>query len=261
MCQTREPNALTSGGLDLSQKSKSRLQYMSWSSVFGPLLAAVLPSLAFLGSDLSEQVLSTPRHGSTYMPLGSHLWLFKCECVKATQNYKFSPAINNSSSSHAQQTPCYTGHLRTELSDLTVWKGWGGDRGPLRVSHCLALIPTDSSLQVQLDTLPGMSLVAGKALSSARMADAVLSQSSLMGSQQFQDEEDDGKALPMDAPGQSSVGIGHWVRCYTQCRSPSIPRGVHMLGALASVSTRTSQSKFSARTGHTFINSFLLASP
>lgn len=103
--------------------------------------------------------------------------------------------------------------------------------------------------------------MAGKALSSARMADAVLSQSSLMGSQQFQDEEDDGKALPMDTPGQSSVGIGHWVRCYTQCRSLSISRGVRMLGALASVSTRTSQSKFSARTGHTFINSFLLASP
>lgn len=139
--------------------------------------------------------------------------------------------------------------------------GWGGDGGPLRVAQCLALIPADSSLQVQLDTLPGMSLVAGKALSSARMADAVLSQSSLMGSQQFQDEEDEGKALPVDAPGQSSVEIVHWVRCYTQCRSPHIPHGVHMLGALASVSTGTSQSKFSARTGCTFNNSFLSASP
>lgn len=48
-------------------------------------------------------------------------------------------------------------------------------------------------LQVQLDNLPGMSLVAGKALSSARMSDAVLSQSSLMGSQQFQDGENEGK--------------------------------------------------------------------
>ena len=38
-----------------------------------------------------------------------------------------------------------------------------------------------------------MSLVAGKALSSARMSDAVLSQSSLMGSQQFQDGENEGK--------------------------------------------------------------------
>lgn len=38
-----------------------------------------------------------------------------------------------------------------------------------------------------------MSLVAGKALSSARMSDAVLSQSSLMGSQQFQDGENEGE--------------------------------------------------------------------
>lgn len=84
------------------------------------------------------------------------------------------------------------------------------------MAHCLALIPADRSLQVQLDTLPGMSLVAGKALSSARMSDAVLSQSSLMGSQQFQDEEDEGKALSMGTPGpQSSEEIVHWVGCYT----------------------------------------------
>lgn len=37
--------------------------------------------------------------------------------------------------------------------------------------------------------------MAGKALSSARMSDAVLSQSSLMGSQQFQDGENEGKSL------------------------------------------------------------------
>ncbi|XP_050012309.1 serine/threonine-protein kinase SIK3 isoform X1 [Alexandromys fortis] len=52
-------------------------------------------------------------------------------------------------------------------------------------------IQNSDDAYVQLDTLPGMSLVAGKALSSARMADAVLSQSSLMGSQQFQDGEDE----------------------------------------------------------------------
>lgn len=50
-----------------------------------------------------------------------------------------------------------------------------------------------SVLQVQLDDLPGMSLVAGKALSSARMSDAVLSQASLTGSQQLPDREDEGK--------------------------------------------------------------------
>lgn len=48
-------------------------------------------------------------------------------------------------------------------------------------------IQSSDDAYVQLETLSGMSLVAGKALSSARMADAVLSQSSLMGSQQFQD--------------------------------------------------------------------------
>lgn len=59
-------------------------------------------------------------------------------------------------------------------------------------------------LQVQLDNLPGMSLVAGKALSSARMSDAVLSQSSLMGSQQFQDGENEGKeAYTWDSPEKS----------------------------------------------------------
>ncbi|NXU47275.1 SIK3 kinase, partial [Turnix velox] len=42
---------------------------------------------------------------------------------------------------------------------------------------------------VQLDNLPGMSLMAGKALSSARMSDAVLSQSSLMASQQLRDRD------------------------------------------------------------------------
>ncbi|KAF5921198.1 hypothetical protein HPG69_018598 [Diceros bicornis minor] len=54
-------------------------------------------------------------------------------------------------------------------------------------------IQNSDDAYVQLDNLPGMSLVAGKALSSARMSDAVLSQSSLMGSQQFQDGENEGK--------------------------------------------------------------------
>lgn len=68
---------------------------------------------------------------------------------------------------------------------------WGSpESGPF--SGVLTSFP-DCFLQVQLDSLPGMSLVAGKALSSARMSDAVLSQSSLMGSQQFQDGENEGK--------------------------------------------------------------------
>lgn len=57
-------------------------------------------------------------------------------------------------------------------------------------------------LQVQLDSLPGMSLMAGKALSSARMSDAVLSQSSLMGSQQLRARDSEGEGL------QGTRGLG-----------------------------------------------------
>ncbi|XP_058926170.1 serine/threonine-protein kinase SIK3 isoform X6 [Kogia breviceps] len=63
-------------------------------------------------------------------------------------------------------------------------------------------IQNSDDAYVQLDNLPGMSLVAGKALSSARMSDAVLSQSSLMGSQQFQDGEN-------EEGGESLGGHGH----------------------------------------------------
>ncbi|XP_062816981.1 serine/threonine-protein kinase SIK3 isoform X2 [Anolis carolinensis] len=57
---------------------------------------------------------------------------------------------------------------------------------PLQRHHT---IQSSEDAYVQLDTLPGMSLMAGKVLSSARMADAVLSQSSLMGSQPLHDGE------------------------------------------------------------------------
>jgi len=65
------------------------------------------------------------------------------------------------------------------------------------------------SPQVQLDNLPGMSLMAGKALSSARMSDAVLSQSSLMASQQLRDRESDGKDLASCRHGVGTAwGVG-----------------------------------------------------
>lgn len=78
-----------------------------------------------------------------------------------------------------------------------VWE-WGAtfSRSLLPESGAVSGVltsPSNCFLQVQLDNLPGMSLVAGKALSSARMSDAVLSQSSLMGSQQFQDGENEGE--------------------------------------------------------------------
>lgn len=100
-----------------------------------------------------------------------------------------------------------------------LWREQGSpESGTLSVSLTLP----DCFLQVQLDTLPGMSLVAGKALSSARMSDAVLSQSSLMGSQQFQDGEDEGKALSMDTPGQFPRGTAP-----DFCRNSSLCEVLH----------------------------------
>lgn len=63
------------------------------------------------------------------------------------------------------------------------------------------------SPQVQLDNLPGMSLMAGKALSSARMSDAVLSQSSLMASQQLRDRDSEGEHLRHLARGAGGLGF------------------------------------------------------
>lgn len=91
----------------------------------------------------------------------------------------------------------------------------------------------DCFLQVQLDNLPGMSLVAGKALSSARMSDAVLSQASLMGSRQFQDGEDEGKGPDTQgAPERFPDGPPHPLHhdcspllCKAFVGSHSIPKG------------------------------------
>lgn len=69
------------------------------------------------------------------------------------------------------------------------------------------------SPQVQLDNLPGMSLMAGKALSSARMSDAVLSQSSLMASQQLRDRESEGKDVAeLQRRGGRGTPRRAWVR-------------------------------------------------
>uniref|UniRef100_A0AC11CNI5 SIK family kinase 3 n=1 Tax=Ovis aries TaxID=9940 RepID=A0AC11CNI5_SHEEP len=77
-------------------------------------------------------------------------------------------------------------------------------------------IQSSDDAYVQLDNLPGMSLVAGKALSSARMSDAVLSQSSLMGSQQFQDGENEecGESLGGQEHPDLTDGSQHLNSCY-----------------------------------------------
>ncbi|XP_036180122.1 serine/threonine-protein kinase SIK3 isoform X1 [Myotis myotis] len=67
----------------------------------------------------------------------------------------------------------------------------GGEHHRSRTLQRHHTIQNSDDAYVQLDDLPGMSLVAGKALSSARMSDAVLSQASLTGSQQLPDREDE----------------------------------------------------------------------
>lgn len=67
----------------------------------------------------------------------------------------------------------------------------GGEHHRPRTLQRHHTIQNSDDAYVQLDDLPGMSLVAGKALSSARMSDAVLSQASLTGSQQLPDREDE----------------------------------------------------------------------
>ncbi|NXA56153.1 SIK3 kinase, partial [Nothocercus julius] len=67
-------------------------------------------------------------------------------------------------------------------------------------------IQNSDDAYVQLDNLPGMSLMAGKALSSARMSDAVLSQSSLMASQQLRGRDSEECADALE--GQEHAGLG-----------------------------------------------------
>ncbi|NWY07228.1 SIK3 kinase, partial [Nothoprocta ornata] len=101
-------------------------------------------------------------------------------------------------------------------------------------------IQNSDDAYVQLDTLPGMSLMAGKALSSARMSDAVLSQASLVASQQLRDRDGDecGDALE----GQEHLGDGsqhlssscYPATCLTDVllsyKHPEVPFGMEQAG-------------------------------
>uniref|UniRef100_A0A8C5WV43 non-specific serine/threonine protein kinase n=1 Tax=Laticauda laticaudata TaxID=8630 RepID=A0A8C5WV43_LATLA len=110
---------------------------------------------------------------------------------------------------------------------------------PLQRHHT---IQNSDDAYVQLDPLLGMSLMAGKALSSARMADAVLSQTCLVGSQTLPEGErrDGGEQLE----GQEQPGLGEGSQhlnasCYpSTCvtdvllsyRHPELPFGVEQAG-------------------------------
>ncbi|KAK9394942.1 SIK3: SIK family kinase 3 [Crotalus adamanteus] len=110
---------------------------------------------------------------------------------------------------------------------------------PLQRHHT---IQNSDDAYVQLDPLLGMSLMAGKALSSARMADAVLSQTSLVGSQPLPEGErrDGGECL--EGREQSGLGDGSQhlnASCYpSTCvtdvllsyRHPELPFGVEQAG-------------------------------
>ncbi|XP_060124623.1 serine/threonine-protein kinase SIK3 isoform X2 [Zootoca vivipara] len=111
---------------------------------------------------------------------------------------------------------------------------------PLQRHHT---IQNSDDAYVQLDTLPGMSLMAGKALSSARMSDAVLSQSSLMGSQPLhggESEEDCGGNLEGQEHLNLADGNQHLnTSCYSSTcitdvllsyKHPEVPFGMEQAG-------------------------------
>ncbi|XP_054032012.1 serine/threonine-protein kinase SIK3 isoform X2 [Dryobates pubescens] len=103
-------------------------------------------------------------------------------------------------------------------------------------------IQNSDDAYVQLDNLPGMSLMAGKALSSARMADAVLSQSSLMASQQLRDRDSQECGESLDGQEHPSLGDGSQhlnTSCYpSTCitdvllsyKHPEVPFGMEQAG-------------------------------
>ncbi|XP_057240830.1 serine/threonine-protein kinase SIK3 isoform X4 [Malurus melanocephalus] len=103
-------------------------------------------------------------------------------------------------------------------------------------------IQNSDDAYVQLDNLPGMSLMAGKALSSARMSDAVLSQSSLMASQQLRDRDSEecGESLEDEEHPNLGDGSQHLnTSCYpSTCitdvllsyKHPEVPFGMEQAG-------------------------------
>ncbi|NXK25075.1 SIK3 kinase, partial [Arenaria interpres] len=103
-------------------------------------------------------------------------------------------------------------------------------------------IQNSDDAYVQLDNLPGMSLMAGKALSSARMSDAVLSQSSLMASQQLRDRDGEECGESLEGQEHPNLGDGNQhlnTSCYpSTCitdvllsyKHPEVPFGMEQAG-------------------------------
>ncbi|NWW99075.1 SIK3 kinase, partial [Caloenas nicobarica] len=103
-------------------------------------------------------------------------------------------------------------------------------------------IQNSDDAYVQLDNLPGMSLMAGKALSSARMSDAVLSQSSLMASQQLRDRDSEECGESLERQEHPNLGDGsqhlntscYPATCITDVllsyKHPEVPFGMEQAG-------------------------------
>ncbi|XP_054147387.1 serine/threonine-protein kinase SIK3 isoform X1 [Melozone crissalis] len=168
----------------------------------------------------------------------------------ATHQYRHQPAFRNkvpsresivgncmdrSSPGQAMQVPDHNGlgyPVRPSSSEHPRPRG-------LQRHHT---IQNSDDAYVQLDNLPGMSLMAGKALSSARMSDAVLSQSSLMASQQLRDRdgEECGEGLEGQEHGSLGDGSQHLnTSCYpSTCitdvllsyKHPEVPFGMEQAG-------------------------------
>ncbi|KAE8592547.1 hypothetical protein XENTR_v10018785 [Xenopus tropicalis] len=136
------------------------------------------------------------RHGDTESLLGT---LALKEQELGVQQYKTQTSYNRTKSASREPGPtanCMDRASPPHVMDVPDHNGIPYPPRPSSSEHARSrmlqrhhTIQTSDDAYVQLDSLTGMSLVAGKALSSARMADAVLSRSSLMGSQQLQDGE------------------------------------------------------------------------
>ncbi|XP_073177074.1 serine/threonine-protein kinase SIK3 isoform X9 [Lepidochelys kempii] len=124
-----------------------------------------------------------------------------------THHYRHQPATgfsrNKVPSRESIVGNCMDRSSPGQAMEMPSHNGLGYSARPASIEHHRArtlqrhhTIQNSDDAYVQLDNLPGMSLMAGKALSSARMSDAVLSQSSLMASQQLHARESEGKDFP-----------------------------------------------------------------
>ncbi|CAH2320218.1 serine threonine- kinase SIK3 isoform X1 [Pelobates cultripes] len=132
-------------------------------------------------------------HGDTESMLGT---MTIREQELGTQQYQSQTYSRTKPTSREPSVKCMDRVSPTQVMDVPDHngvpyppRGSPSEHSRSRMLQRHHTIQTSDDAYVQLDNLAGMSLMAGKALSSARMADAVLSQSSLMGSQQLQDNE------------------------------------------------------------------------